>query len=675
METESVLLIIVALLSALLLAYFQYIYKNKEESQLKYWLSLVRFSTIFLIIILLINPSFEKATIELIRPNLILAVDNSSSIKYQNQHENVQNIVKLFREDSELNEKFSVKCYSFGENLSPLDSLNFTENKTDFYKPFYEFSKIYAQNNNPLVLITDGNQTFGGSIDFINFKQPVFPIVVGDTTEIDDIFISRLNVNKYTFIHNEFPVEIFINYKGEKSISKRLSIYHKGTRIFSKNIKFSNLENVKIVSLNLSSQSDGNQYYTAKIQELENEQNIENNTKNFSIRTLDEKSEILILTSAVHPDLGMLQKAIESSKNRAVTFSKIRNFKGKLSDYQLVILYQPNGTFKDVFDEINRTKINYFLISGLDTDWEFLNKTQTNISKEVTQLVENYAPVHNPDYAYYVSEDIDFSSFPPIQDTFGEVTFNVQEHALLYKKLGAIETRKPLLASFKNGNQKIAILFGEQLWKWRMHSFLSNNTFEYFDAYISNLIHYLSSNIEHKKLTATVNPIYFENEIIRISAHYFDENLNTDNRAKLFLTVSNKELNFIKKIPFTLQNSQYVVALSNIPATIYEYTITVDNQMDKLSGQFKIIPFEVEKQFTQSNFKHLQLMAFKTNGGIYYNEQSRNLLNHLKVDRRFKSVQKIHRIQTPLIDWKWLLAILVFLLSVEWFVRKYYGKI
>ena len=68
-------------------------------------------------------------------------------------------------------------------------------------------------------------------------------------------------------------------------------------------------------------------------------------------------------------------------------------------------------------------------------------------------------------------------------------------------------------------------------------------------------------------------------------------------------------------------------------------------------------------------------MASKTGGEIYYANQETNLIESLLKDERFKSIQKSSIITTLLIDWKWILGFIIFLLSVEWFVRKYFGKI
>jgi len=675
METAHLLLIILAVFIALFLALFQYIYKNKEKSQLNYWLSFLRFLSLFSIFLLLINPSIKKEIFQIIKPNLVIAIDNSSSIKYKSEDTNVKNLLELIKADNDLNAKFSIEYYSFGNEFKNLDSLRFNENQTNLYTPLNEFTKLYNKGINPVLLITDGNQTVGNTVEFSTYKSPVFSFIVGDTTKVEDIFINQLNVNENTFINNQFPVEVFVNYVGNKSVTKNLSIYYNGKRLHSKQLNFSKTDNVKTESFFLKAESKGNQYYTVKIENLENEQNVINNAKDFSINVIEEKSEILILTDIMHPDLGMLKKSIERNKQHSVSILKIDNYKTNISNYQLVILYQPNKKFKKIIEEIQTKKINYFIISGSNTDWNFLNTTQNIFAKNGLSVTENYNPVFNMDYVSFMSNDIGFSNFAPLEDAFGVVKFSIPFQTLLYQKIGNIATEEPLLATFDNNNQRGGVLFGENIWRWRMNSFNENKTFELFDGFMSNLIQYLASDFKSKKLNATIKPIYFSNETIQVSANYFDDNLNLDKRVKLWLTVSNKETDYLNKIPFALVNNRFVAELSNIPAFEYSYLIQVENQKESISGSFKVLPFEIEQQFTQSNDSSLKILASKTNGGVYYNSQEIKMLQDLKMDERFKSIQKASILKTPLIDWKWLLGFIVLLLSIEWFIRKYFGKI
>ncbi|UMB61259.1 VWA domain-containing protein [Lutibacter sp. A80] len=675
MNTVTILLIILAFTVALCLAFFQYIFKNKEKSQLNYWLSFLRFLSVFTLLLLIINPTIDKNNITVIKPNLLIAIDNSASIKHSLQTKNIENLVEKLKNDAELNTKYGISYYTFGTALTTLDSLSFNESNTNLSKPFLEFSNLYKSDNNPVLLITDGNSTIGNAIEFVNYKSPVFSYIVGDTTVFEDISISKLNTNKNTYINNKLPVELFINYTGSKTVSKKLTVFDKNTKVFTKMLDFSSVDNVQEISFYLTSNTAGTHYYTAKIEALENEKNTVNNTKNFSVNVIEEVAEILVLTSVIHPDLGMLKKSIESNKQRSVTIKNINDFNEDINDYQLVILYQPNNLFKSVFTDVLDKKINYFVVSGLATDWNFLNNNQNHFKKNALSQYEEYHPFFNLDYGSFISADIGFSSFAPLEDYFGDITFSVPVNTLLFQKIGTIETTQPLLATFQKNNQKGAVLFGENSWRWRMNSFSETKTFELFDGFMSNLVQYLSSDLKNNRLNVAIKSLYYANETIKFSASYLDENYNFDPRAELWLTVTNKTTNFIKKIPFTVFNNQFNVELTNIPPGEYVYDVTVENNNTSASGSFKVVPFEVEKQFPNSNYKQLEIFSKNTKGALYFNKNSEKLISDLKIDTRFKSIQKNKVIKTPFINIKWLLGFIIFLLSIEWFLRKYYGKI
>ena len=675
METATLLYIILATFIALLLAAFQYLYKSKEKSQLNYWLSFLRFLTFFSIFILLINPSINKRVIDIVKPNLLVAVDNSASIKYNEQNITVTNALDLFKSNSELNSKYEVAYYSFGKEVQLIDSLVFNETETNIYKPLQNFSKIYKEGINPVVLITDGNSTSGTTIEFSTYKSPVYPLVVGDTSVIEDIYISQLNANKYSFINNQFPVELFVNYTGNKAASKRLSIIHKGKTIHKEVLSFSKTENSKISNFFITASNRGVQYYTATIEAIENEQNTINNSKTFSVEIIEEKSEIAIVTSVIHPDLGMLKKSIESNKQRSVKVHNINDPELELSNYQLVILYQPTKNFEKIFAEIIDKELNYFVVSGTSTDWDFLNAAQPFFKKENSTVTENYLPEFNPNYASFINVNIGFDSFAPLNSEFGDLIFSIPYQTLLYKKIGAITTEQPLLVTFENDAQKVGLLIGENSWRWRMSSFTTTKSFDAFDGFISNLMQYLTSNLKNKRLNTSVKSLFYANETIKVTANYFDKNLNLDTRAKLWLTVINEEKNYINKIPFAIENNRFVAELSNIPPDEYSYVVTVENQSERVSGNFKILPFDVEEQFSQSNDSGLKILSKKTSGKTFYSDETADLIQTLVNAEASKSIQKSTIIKTPLIDWKWILGLILFLLSLEWFTRKYYGRI
>mgnify|MGYP006959996332 FL=1 len=82
MDTNSILLLILSVLIAAGFAYFHYLYKAKNKSNLNLFLAFLRFLALFSIFLLLINPTITSNTLEIQKTPLVVVMDNSSSIPF-----------------------------------------------------------------------------------------------------------------------------------------------------------------------------------------------------------------------------------------------------------------------------------------------------------------------------------------------------------------------------------------------------------------------------------------------------------------------------------------------------------------------------------------------------------------------------------------------------------------
>lgn len=672
MEIQSIGYIILITVIALSLALFQYLYKF-EKTKRNVFLAFLRFLSLFGILLLILNPKIKSTEFELIKPNLLIAIDNSKSIKYAEKDQDVIDIVNEFKSD-DIESKFNVNNFSIGSSLNRIDSLSFDENHTNLSQPIKELSELFSEQINPIILITDGKQNEGERLSFIDSKNSIFPVIIGDTTKYEDLKISRINVNRQSYINNEFPVEIFINYNGTSSIRKWLRVYKNDNVIYQKLLNLSKNNNSEIVSFYLRSDREGRQFYTVNIEMLNEENNTVNNTKNFSINIVEETSKIALVSEIMHPDLGMLKRAIESNEARKVTILKPGELK-MATDYQLIILYQPVLSFEPVFRVIEAKKLNHFIISGTSTNWEFLNNVQNYFSKKTINQTEKYYANFNPNYASFLTNELNFKDYPPLEDYFGEISFNTSYNTLLFQSIQGIKTNKPLFATFENDNQKTAVLFGEHIWKWRMNSFQENKSFEMFDNFLANNIQYLASKELKNRLSVTVDDIIYANSKIIFNASFLDENLNFDHRAKLWLSYSKTGDNALKRIPFSLSGNSFITEIHNLGAAEYKYTVTIENQSEKFSGKLKVLPFDIEQQNSNIDIESIESLAVNSGGKVFYGNNISQLLSIISNSKEFKTIQKEHIIAKPIINRYWLLFIILFLLSIEWFTRKYFGKI
>ena len=226
MNTTTILLLILSILIAGGISFYQYFYKVKSISKPIYVIALLRFLTIFGFLLLLINPIISRKKVEIEKTPLPIILDNSESISDLKSKTIALNTFEKISNNSLLKEKFDIQTYKFDADFSNSDSIDFKGKQTNIDLVAKNLKNIYKNKTFPTVLITDGNQTTGEDYVFgFNPENKVYPIAVGDTTTYLDLRISQLNVNKYAFHKNKFPVEIFLNYSGTKSCNSTFKIF------------------------------------------------------------------------------------------------------------------------------------------------------------------------------------------------------------------------------------------------------------------------------------------------------------------------------------------------------------------------------------------------------------------------------------------------------------------
>ncbi|MGK0413914.1 MAG: hypothetical protein ACJA1B_002131, partial [Polaribacter sp.] len=70
-----------------------------------------------------------------------------------------------------------------------------------------------------------------------------------------------------------------------------------------------------------------------------------------------------------------------------------------------------------------------------------------------------------------------------------------------------------------------------------------------------------------------------------------------------------------------------------------------------------------------------QKLADKTGGKLFFKNQENELIKELVENTSYYTVQKLSTKQKNLIDWQWIVFVVLGLLTAEWFLRKYFGKI
>lgn len=675
MTTNTFLLLLLSILIAGGLSFFQYYYKAKTKSKLYLVLAFLRFLSIFGILLLLINPIMSRKTLETIKTPLPIVVDNSSSIVDLKAKEIALELYKKLSQNKELQGKFEMQSYRFDNDFQQSEEFDFKGTQTNLDEVAKNLKSIYKNTTFPVVLITDGNQTSGNDYVYsFDANNTVYPLIVGDTTKLLDLKVSQLNVNKYAFHKNKFPVEVFLNYSGNKNIIADFRVSQGNSVLSKQSVSFSPSKKSVILNVLLPADKVGLQVFKATISSKEKEKNTYNNTKNFAVEIIDQKTNVAIVSAINHPDIGALKRAIESNAQRKVTIVKPNSI-NSLQDYNILILYQPTTEFKSVFEKNKVVGINTFIVTGNNTDFNFLNQQQNNLVFKMSGQKEDYLAEFNSQFNLFAVDDIGFENFPPLQNAFGTVSTNETVSTLLSSKIRNIETNSPLLAFAENQGKRSAFLLGENSWRWRLQSHIDNQSFEKFDVFVDKIIQFLASNDSKKSLVVNHESFYNSGEGIEILASYFNKNYEFDEKARLTISVTNTKTKQTKNYDLLKGNNSFKVNLDGLSAGDYNFSVKELNSKTSYSGHFEILDFDIEKQFVNPDVEKLSQLATQTQGKVYYPNQVDTLIKSLLENENYKAVQKEIVKKTPLIDWVWLLVLISITLASEWFLRKYNGML
>ena len=672
MNLSSFFILVGIVLVAVGISYYHYLYKAKSKSKTILFLAFLRFCSVFILLLLLWNPLVTATKYEEYKTPLPIIFDNSSSISELKAGEQAQDLYNQLQASKELSSKYAIQYLGVDAECAPLSGLNFTGKQSRLDQAGKQLTLLYRNQSYPSIFITDGNQTAGN--DFVysfDPTNPIYPVVLGDTISYFDIKIDQVQANKYAFYQNKFPVEVQLSYNGTQSCTTQLKLMQANKIIHTETVTLQPNQAAQLVSFLVPANALGAQLYQVVVQSAKPEKNSVNNSKKIIVDVLDQRRTIAIVSTSNHPDIAALKRAIEHNGQSKVELVKPADVKS-IADYAVVVLYQPTTRFTALFADIKRSKTPYMVVTGMQTDFAFLNQQQSDLTCKMSTQAEEFLPKYTDQFTLFAADDLGFDQFPPLQNPFGTTSVAASTMVLLGAKIQGVDTQQPLLC-FGGGVVRSAYLLGENSWKWRMQYHVKNQSYDKYDVFVDKIIQYLASTGSRKSLVVSHERFYNAGEELGITAQYFTKNFEFDENAKLQLQCNNTKTKTTQTLEMLKQASYFKANLEGLAAGNYSFSIKETRSNTTYNGSFEVLDFQIEKQFVNPNRNQLLQLAVQTKGQLYYPAQLNQLIDKLLKDPNYQKIQKEITQKTPVLDWVYLLIFLVFTFALEWFVRKYNG--
>lgn len=650
-------------------------------------LAFVRGLLVSTLCFLLLNPLFKRETLRTIPPTVVIALDDSRSIKGNERDEILSKVAILSEEFNGDDISTAIRTLNTADAIAPenIKQVKFDGSVTNISQLLSNLSTEYeGQNLTDVIVISDGIVNAGVSPSFATYPFNIHTVGVGDTTRKKDVRVLGIFANQVAYVGNIFPVEVEVNAFGYAGQQTTVLLKRNDVIVDKQIVRFGSDDEIKRISFTTKETQEGVQRYRVEVLPLAGESSTRNNRQDTYIDVIDGKEKILLLALAPHPDVKAIRAILEKNElydltvkvNSSDNFSDLNNI-----DFDILILHQ----FPDMLGRgrqflpklLSRNKPTMFILGG-QTDILSFNgmqqalgiNSQGNKSDQVTATLNTAFKRFN----LTPEQTVILSKFPEMIVPFGDFRTSVQSDIILWQQVGTVNTKKPLLLVNTNVARKTAVLAGEGIWRWRMEEFDLTDNQVIVDDIISKTVQLISVKDDKRKLRVyTTLPTYgleeqisFENEIYNnIYERVYDQ--------KIDLEITN-EKGQKKNFNYTIDESKSSYQVSGLGAGIYRFKAksTVLGKTETAEGQFVITDVDLEDQNTTADHALLRAVSEQNNGQFVRLKDTQSLIDYLKAN---KSPGKALSSETidEVISLRWLLVLLLLLATIEWAVRKYLG--
>lgn len=653
-------------------------FKNKKNldapKKINTLLLLLRFFSTAFITFLLLNIFLKQIKNETQNPTVLLAIDNSSSITALSDSSYIKNdfLKKLEGFKKNIGENFSVKTILFGSKTELKNQPNFKEKETDIENLISDVENNYSnQNIGALIIASDGIYNKGANpiYEIEKLGYPVYTIAMGDTNEVKDVAIQKINHNQVAYLGNNFPIEVITSAKNFKDKEIILTILHNSQKIAQQTLKINSDNFLSTSNFTINAATSGVQRYTINATILEGEKNILNNSQSFIIEVIDNREKVLLLANYPHPDVAAIKDAIINSTTYEIEYGISSEFKKPIKPYSLVIIHGFDNSNQNLIADCKNNNVPFWLINPSITE----NLPGIKISASINKFNDS-DPLLNKSFGLFNMSD-EFKKFvkefPPLKTFFGNYGLSNSTNSLINQKIGVVETENPILIFNESNSIKNAVFIGDGLWRWKLRDYAEHQNTNLFNELISKSIQYLAVKSDKSFFRITAPKICNENESIELGAEVYNKSYELITEPDVVLTLTNSDKKTFN-YTFSKTSNAYKLNIGLLPAGEYKYEakVKVNNELFVKQGIIVVKEIVSEKINTVANHQLLFQLANKTGGKLVYPNQLDKLQLEILNNQLIKPITYSQTTTNPLIELRWLIFILIGLLSIEWFIRK-----
>lgn len=691
--TPSLWLIVCGLLG--LLAALHLYWRTKEFTEAKSWqrwlMAILRGLTIATLAALLLAPMIKLLQSHTEQKQLVFLQDNSASLLAVSDSTTLRAFDASAKDMlATLNDEVQTAHFYFDGKLDQNPAALYQGNTTNLANAIDQAKEQFAADRlSAIILATDGIYNEGQNPYYLQGieRVPFYVIAMGDTTAGKDAEVQRVFHNRVVYKGDKFEVEVDISakdLKDERSVLSLSTIQQgKSNRIAQQPVVIDKSDYFATKTFRIEAKQAGVIRYRVALPRIGEEDNTANNYADFYVEVIESRQKILLLAHAPHPDLQAIKNSLESLKNYEVDIRYARQSPPNIREYDLVVMHGLPSTkypVQAIIDEVERLKTSSLYIVSSQTNIPAFNERQgvVNIQQAQRQFADAEPALTNTFNLFSINNELrSFTNMlPPLRVPFGSYSPSAGYDVLYKQALKGVETNYPLMVLGEMDGQKKGVIAGEGIWKWRLYDYAEHQSFERSDELLAKVFQYLAVAGDRRRFKVTQDKtLYNENDRIYLNAEFYNASYELKNEADIELTLANEQ-NETTTFAFSKTSDAYTLDLGKLAPGEYRYSAQLQDggQRYTSTGRFAVRAMITELQIIRANHDLLNNLAQESNGKIYGMNQLDKLAADLSNSNLIKPLYISDYTRSSILNLNWLLAALIALLCLEWFMRKFLGS-
>ena len=672
-------------------------------------LTLLRWGSICGAIIIFTQPVIEIKTYLGEPATVSILVDRSASMDLQQGGvDKVSQVENLFGSDEyrDFQRRYNTRILGFADSVvSQAGSI--TEDVLDI--PFQigtNISRAIMEANSGLSLnppaatfiISDGAHNVGPDPSRLarTNRTPIWTIGIGSSESSRDLMIRSVSVNPVVYQNSKTPVEVgyrCIGVAGEQVI---LSLHDsRGKVIERKNFTPSSSFSEGSLSFEIEVNTSGRQRFVAAISRFDDEMTFDNNQRSFYLNVLASRMRVLVMAGPPDNGLGDLIRRMKGDEHVELILRITRRGsfyeggwldKDELAKVDVVFLHHfpvksnDKAKLSEFVERIKEANLPICFIDGGQTNLSrfalFADLLPVRIKSNVQLLSEDqvipvrrHAIIADPDQPDFT---IGWSGLPPL--IFNTRGFVPDPHGEVLAEFANLDdmSRFPAIVISEAGGMRTAAILGRNLWRWGLASPGEEGIMEPF---LSRLIRWLAVRKVHKRVD-----IEFDKEMF--STHE-SVGFNVTVQNESYLPIDGAEVRVVISLDDTVGSEIILDGIGQgryrgffLPWDEGEYFLNVEASVEgEVIGsdqdRIAVEPFNIELFDAKMNEELLRSIGEFSGGGYVQATDADSLFSSLDIPSEIREDVK---------RWEfwgrgWILAVIIIMLGIEWFIRARTGML